>query len=252
MLLLAGATSAAIPMHAQQAVHAPDNGTRFSVAGIEVLPVLVKPFIGIDRIEWTRTLPDGSLIKTHLDANVARDSRGRVYRERRSFTADPNAESVLREKIYYDPDARTKTTCSLATHACLITNYRQAAKVSAAPVGSFADGTRFLAREPLGTNTLDGLEVVGTKETVTTQAGVVGNQKALVTTKEFWYSPELETNLSVTRDDPREGTQVIRLTITSRSEAEPAQFEPPEGYTVRDTRAPEQGTPGQVGAVESQ
>ncbi len=62
----------------------------------------------------------------------------------------------------------------------------------------------------LGTDTIDGLNVVGTRETLTINAGVEGNSQPLSSTEEFWYSPDLEVNLSVTRKDPREAAYFDR------------------------------------------
>jgi hypothetical protein len=64
----------------------------------------------------------------------------------------------------------------------------------------------------------------------------VGNSQPLVTTRDFWYSPDLQINLSVTRKDPREGTQAIRVVDLSRSEPDPAMFKVPAGFVVQDLR----------------
>jgi hypothetical protein len=83
---------------------------------------------------------------------------------------------------------------------------------------------------------MEGLDVIGTRESLTVNAGVVGNERALVTTKEFWYSPDLQTNLSITRNDPREGKQVVQLSSVSKSEPQSQLFEVPAGFTVQDAR----------------
>jgi len=83
---------------------------------------------------------------------------------------------------------------------------------------------------------MDGINVVGTRETITLNAGVVGNSQALTIPREFWYSPDLEVNLAITRKDPREGTQVVRVHEVSRSEPDPNLFKVPEGYAVHDVR----------------
>ncbi|AXC14646.1 hypothetical protein ACPOL_5398 [Acidisarcina polymorpha] len=49
---------------------------------------------------------------------------------------------------------------------------------------------RSLTRENLGTDLVEALNVTGTRETVTIMPGVLGNEKALVTTREFWHSPD--------------------------------------------------------------
>src|SRR5580658_2098137 len=87
-VLLSGDVLTAQIVMAQEAsepTRGPDGHTSYHVAGIEVLPIAGKPFFGKDSIEWTRKLEDGSTVTTQLYAIVARDSQGRIYRERRSF-----------------------------------------------------------------------------------------------------------------------------------------------------------------------
>jgi hypothetical protein len=215
----------------------PDGGTRVHVDGIQVLPVTGKPFSGRDSIEWTRTLEDGSVVTTSLTALVARDSEGRIRRERVTFVpANSNEQSKPMEIIISDPAERTRTTCNIASRHCTVTDYQTPVKFSPVPAGPLDHGKRFLARESLGTNTVDDLNVVGTRETLTINVGVIGNSEPVVTTREFWYSSELEINLSVTRKDPREGTQTIQLINLSRDEPDPSLFRVPSDFVIEDQR----------------
>jgi len=229
----------AMAQEASEPLRGPDGHTSYHVAGIEVLPVAGKPFFAKDNIVWTRKLEDGSTVTTQLYAVVARDSQGRIYRERRSFVpANSDKESRLQEIMVFDPVAKTKTACVPATRECNITAYRAATSFRPLPAGTFDEGTRHLTREDLGTNVVDDLNVIGTRETTYINQGAVGNDRPLVSTREFWYSPDLETNVSVTRQEPTEGTQVIKLVDLSRSEPEAALFEIPSGYTMHDLRRP--------------
>src|SRR5271170_2261326 len=241
-LLLSGAVftlEIAVAQEASEPMRGPDGHTSYRVAGIEVLPVAGKPFFAKDSIVWARKLEDGTTVTTQLYAVVARDSQGRIYRERRSFVpANSDKEPRLQEIMVLDPAAKTKTSCVLATHECNITAYRAATSFRTLPAGTFEQGTRHLTREDLGTNVVDDLNVIGTRETTYINQGVIGNDRPLVSTREFWYSPDLETNVSVTRQEPTEGTQVIKLIDLSRSEPEAALFEIPTGYTMHDLRRP--------------
>jgi hypothetical protein len=240
-LVLALAATLIAPVYAaQDTAHAPDGGTSFTVSGVELLNIPGVPLTGKSSITWTRPLPDGGTVTTHLEANLARDSQGRIYRERRSFVPENSSQTSRLTQIHiFDPVARTTTTCTVATHECIITNFHpwRTTSPAAQPAGSFANGTRYLTREDLGTNVMDGLDVTGTRETITINPGVVGNDRPLVSTREYWYAESLKTNLVVTRDDPREGKQVVRLIDFSTSEPEAQLFSPPAGYVVRDARA---------------
>ena len=242
LLVLVSVSASALiagKIRAQTPSRAPDGGTNHRVDGIDLLALPGMPLTGKSSIEWTRTLEDGSTVTVHLEANLARDSAGHMYRERRSFVpANSNEEPRLNEIMLLDPDARTKTTCTLATKTCVVIDYYPRREFALQNPGSFAHNTRFLAREDLGENTINGMRVVGTRETTTINAGVVGNENALVSTREFWYSAAIGTNLRVTRIDPREGKQIIALNDLSLAEPDPHTFEVPEGYTVLDQRTP--------------
>jgi hypothetical protein len=230
---------AAGALAAQEAERGPDGGTTYHVTGVELLPISGEPFSAHSRTDWTRALEGGGTVKVHLEANLARDSQGRMYRERRSFVPEgSNQQPRLNEIQIFDPIQHTQTICTVATHHCILSNYHPRMSFTPLPPGPLAGGTRFLTRENIGTNTIENLDVIGTRETITTSAGVVGNQEPLVSTREFWYASELQTNLAITRKDPREGTQVVQLSNISLSEPAAEFFQVPEGYTVSDARAP--------------
>jgi hypothetical protein len=230
--------SSALMVCAQEPLRAPDGGTSYHVSGVDLLAIPDKPFSARSRTDWTRILEDGSTVKVYLEANLARDTQGRMYRERVSFVPEgSNQKSRLNEIMLFDPQAQTRTTCSVSSHHCSITSYIPRTSFVPQPVGAFANGTRSLARENLGTDVMEDLNVVRTRETLTINAGTMGNERPLVTTREFWYSPEIETNILTIRKDPREGTQVVRLSAISRSEPDAKMFQVPEGYTVQDDRS---------------
>jgi hypothetical protein len=140
--------------------------------------------------------------------------------------------------VLLDPVAHTRTTCTVKKRHCLITGYHESASFVPPQDGLLAKGTRYLSRENLGTNVVDDLSVVGTRETLSIGVGAVGNTQPLVATREFWYSADLQVNLSVTRNDPRIGTQVLQLVDLTRAEPDPAIFQVPAGFVVQDVRGP--------------
>jgi len=234
---LAGLVLIAAGLPAQTPARAPDGGTTYHVDGVDLLPLPGMPLTGKSSIQWTRSLEDGSTVTVHLEANLARDSAGRMYRERRSFVpAGSDLQPRLSEILLFDPTARTRTVCTVATKKCVVSDYIPRRQFALQRPGPFANNTRFLAREDLGTDVIDGMNVVGTRETTTINPGVVGNDRPLVSTREFWYDAALRTNLAVTRIDPREGKQVIRLIDLSLSEPDPHTFDIPDGYTVLEQR----------------
>jgi hypothetical protein len=236
--LLACSALVAASLQAQAPMRAPDGGTNFHVDGVDLLPLAGMPLTGKSSIQWARTLEDGSTVTVHLEANLARDNAGRMYRERRSFVpANSDQESRLNEIILYDPAARTKTICTIVTKRCVVTDYYPRREFALQPPGPFAGGTRSLTREDLGQDSINGMSVVGSRETTTINAGVVGNERPLASTREFWYAASIRTNLLVTRNDPREGKQTVALIDLSLDEPDQRMFEIPKGYSVVDERS---------------
>lgn len=230
--------SSLVAQDSEEQMRGPDGGTTYHVDGISVRPLPGQPFSGRSTTEWTRTLEDGSVVTTHLLAMVARDGQGRIYREGRNFVpANSNQEPKRYRFFIFDPVTHTETLCMVAAHSCNVTNYFAPTSFRLRPVGPFDDGKRTLARESLGNDVLDGIDVVGTRETVTINAGAIGNSQAMSITREFWYSPDLQVNLAITRKDPREGTQVVRVHEVTRAEPDPNLFKVPDGFAVHDLRS---------------
>jgi hypothetical protein len=86
--------------------------------------------------------------------------------------------------------------------------------------------------ESLGSKTIEGIPVTGTKTTTTIPVGAIGNDKDLLITRETWYSPDLKLVIQSTQTDPRFGETTYSLTNIQRSEPDPALFQVPAGYTT--------------------
>jgi hypothetical protein len=104
---------------------------------------------------------------------------------------------------------------------------RQAATASAAPQHRWSS-------EDLGTQSMEGLTVEGTRQTNTTPVGEVGNDQPIVSTSEFWYSKELRITVLSKDSDPRSGDNTTRFINVSRAEPEASLLTVPDGYTVVD------------------
>ena len=232
--VLASALAAQEPV---EPARGPDRGTDIRVHGIQVLPAKNRPFSARDHIEWTRTLEDGTVVKTEGYATVARDSQGRIYREHRSFVPlNSNQESRFIDIVLLDAIKHTGTTCVMKTRRCTVNPYRSSTRFVLNPDGLLDNGMRFLTRESIGHDAIDRVEVTGTRETIQIGAGAIGNDRTLVTTRDFWYSPALQVNLKVTRNDPRIGTQVLQLVNLSLTDPDPNLFQIPPGYVMQSLR----------------
>lgn len=88
--------------------------------------------------------------------------------------------------------------------------------------------------ESLGKRMIEGVNADGIKAVTTIEAGAIGNDRAIQSTAETWYSPELQTVMSTRRTDPRTGEETFKLTNVSRAEPPAYLFQVPAGYQISE------------------
>ena len=229
-----GFLASGVPLMAQEVpTHAPDGGTRERVESVVILPTPNAPFSAVVTTEWTKILPDGSTQTNKNHRTVARDSSGRVFQERRFFTPNGDKQVTrLSELDYQDPNRHELYVCHPDVRVCTLYKFDMPTTVRVAPSGPLANGAGSVTRENLGQKTIDSVEVTGSREVTTINAGVIGNQKAEPIVKEFWYSPRLGINVITKRFDPRHGVQNFEVSNINLSEPNPKMFQPPADYRV--------------------
>ncbi|OYU46673.1 MAG: hypothetical protein CFE44_00860 [Burkholderiales bacterium PBB4] len=84
---------------------------------------------------------------------------------------------------------------------------------------------------------MEGVQVHGERTTWTTEPGKVGNEKAIVQTREVWTSPELMLKVYSRSVDPRSGETLYKLSNLKRGEPDAALFKVPAGYETLATPA---------------
>ncbi len=215
--LAATVTFLAVHLSAQSpadALHAPDGNTHEQFINIFIAPLTNAPFTATVNATWTRQLADGTTVTLGNHRLVIRDSKGRIYQERRLLVPENgNQPSAITRIEISDPAAHTKYFCYPNTKSCVLASYYVSVSEPVQPVGPMAGGKRYLSREDLGKGETEGVETIGTRETVTTNAGTIGNDREVVFSKEFWYSPQLGINLVVKRLDPLHGTQSFNVAV---------------------------------------
>jgi uncharacterized protein YecT (DUF1311 family) len=211
----------------------PDSGMSGHVDGLFIPLVTGAPFHAKIPVQIHRQLPDGTIVDQKYYTLVARDSDGREYREAREpVPADSDREPPIVRTIVYDPKTSLITTCTPDQRTCRHTTFDPTQRPVDEPAGPSSDSKSILTRESMGTKIIDGLECTGTREIRTFQPGAFGNDKPVVVTKEIWYSPQLQFNLSVTRLDPRNGTQKLEVTDLKLGDPGNEWFVLPDGYRV--------------------
>jgi len=222
----------------EDGVHAPSGGTQTTVISIAVPPLPNAPFTATVSTNWVRTLDDGSTVTIQNQRTIARDSNGRIFQERRNLypAGDPN-EKMIRQLEYSDPRTRVIYYCKPNERVCETHDYfPRTAPARVIPAGPLNGGAGFLTRTVLGNDNISGVDVIGTRETTTINAGVAGNDRAISIVKEFWFSPQLGINVIEKRQDPRIGTQTFTVSDISLGEPDARLFDMPSDYRVVDAR----------------
>jgi hypothetical protein len=237
LALLVVSSRAAVSQIQHEPTHAPDGGTQQFLTSISVPPLANAPFSATVNTEWTRYLEDGATMIVKNRRLIARDGRGRTFQERRWFVPEGGpVESRLTRTEIADPVMHTIAYCDPYQHVCELRVYRAAATVALPHPGASPNGASALTSQNLGTQTVDGLELIGTRETQTIRGAAVGSDRPLSITKEFWYSRRLGLNVSTKRSDPRSGIEVFTVTDINQSEPDPALFTLPQDARIVDYR----------------
>ena len=199
------------------------------------------PFSATVARESVQVLADGNRIDRKETGSIGRDSVGRTRREISLPAIGPLSASGAVPRFVFIKDPAAGKTYLLdegkktARVMDIVSIYKQPlpSKIekSGAPQEEAAINT-----ELLGTKTIDGLTVQGTRTTRTIPAGQIGNEQPIVITAEKWYSPDLQTIVSLTRSDPRFGTTTYQLTNINRADPPQSLFMVPQDYTVAPGR----------------
>jgi hypothetical protein len=212
--------------------------------------------------QHVQMLADGNRIEQTTTGSVARDGQGRVRRdESLSALAGSNGEAphlIMIDdpvaQVHWTLDAQTKTATKMPMppmppgKAGAVFNLGMPAQpvamsartktffatTSAAPANTIHIGGPEGNKTDLGLQTVEGVPAQGTRITRTIEAGQMGNSLPIVITTETWFSPELKVLITSKSSDPRIGDTTYKLTNIQRSEPDPALFQAPADYTIRD------------------
>ncbi len=84
---------------------------------------------------------------------------------------------------------------------------------------------------PLPSQDIEGVRAVGERTTWTVEAGKLGNEKPIVSSREVWTSPELMLTLRSVEIDPRRGETHYKLQNLKRGEPDAALMRVPADYS---------------------
>lgn len=88
--------------------------------------------------------------------------------------------------------------------------------------------------ESLGTQTMEGVVVEGTRTTQVIPEGLQGNDRPITVVHERWTSPDLNVVVLMKNNDPPSGEMMMRLTNIDLSNPILSLFQPPPDYKIVD------------------
>lgn len=227
-----------------------------------------QPYQAVAVTEMKQTLADGSHITQTTTATVARDSEGRTVRIQKLSTIGPWKslsdsspgdgptltsifDPVTTTHIDYTSDKKVAQMVTMpppprGAVSAMASGFAVAGSSAGPAMGMFSvERTSSSAAdkvdentktESLGTKTIEGTQVTGTRSTTTIPAGTIGNDKDLIVTRETWYSPELKLVVQSSQNDPRFGQTTYSLTNIQRAEPDESLFQVPAGYKIEKPR----------------
>jgi len=195
------------------------------------------PYSAQIQIQSSQTLGDGNQINRTTTGMVYRDAQGRTRREMTMPAIGAMAVSGGTKQVIFisDPVAGfqyvlhpdRKTAEKFPIH------HNSAAAASPDHSQMRQQWESQVKEEPLGTQTIAGVQADGNRSIRTIPAGEIGNEKPIEVTVERWYSPDLHVDVMTKRSDPRNGTNVFQLSDISRSAPSESLFTVPSDYTVK-------------------
>jgi hypothetical protein len=202
-----------------------------------------EPYTATLKTTRVQTLADGTKITHTTVVKQARDSAGKTYRETRMelpegsgnyvanvFIFDP----VNRETIFWNTRVKQATIVHTPDPQQIRSDAAPAPRVQATVQPPKAASDPAFHVEDLGTQTVNGVTAGGRRITRVIPAGKEGNDQPITVTTETWNSNELKLLVRRVDDDPRSGLTTMELTDLQQGEPDPALFQPPEGYTVKE------------------
>jgi len=244
----------------------------FGAMGAPAAPIKGAPFTATITNESVQTLADGTHITQSSNGSTVRDSQGRT-RQDVPLPSGGNLSSTDAPHlvIIQDPIAGTSYTLNLTDKTAWKnpmppSGMPGGVNVSTTAVSSnavfvragdgppppdmalpppplasqifiqkrLAEEAGDVTTEDLGTQTIEGVQVTGTRTTQTIPVGKIGNDRPIVITTEVWTSPELKTTVLSKRNDPRMGEQTFKLTNIQRAEPDSSLFAVPSDFKTTE------------------
>jgi hypothetical protein len=231
-------------------------------AGIRIM--VGAPFSAEQESERSQVLADGTHVTQTSHVRMYRDSEGRTRHDGllpgESATSnhapqmvqilDPVAKvryrldvqrqiahryafSVPEERIWRTEPPQPETA-DQSPHARVERSPLQTATTQTSSEQGGETHRRKVSRVSLGTQTIEGIETLGTRTTITIPVGAEGNDRQIEIVCENWESPELKLMMLLQCTDPLRGDHTTRIVSIDRSEPDQSLFQVPADFRIVD------------------
>jgi hypothetical protein len=219
--------------------HPPDYpGVKTHIPGVFVTPIPGAPFSGTVEILSKQSMPDGSVYTRRTINHIARNSSGVIHNERRKLVPpDFQEEPRILSSHIYDPQTRLSTFLDPETHLArqIVLRTPPPAPANSTPDTAITPpNAKDLRTQDLGTETVAGLLLHGTRKLRTVPATLSGTGREVTITDDYWYSDDLRVYLVLRHNDPRTGEQFVGIIRVDRKEPEASIFQIPPTYKIVD------------------
>jgi hypothetical protein len=187
-------------------------------------------------------LTDGTEISREEHETIARDADGRFYDESKlTSSGDKPLPDAGTFHLIADPVAHTTLSWSTLSQVATSSRLSPSSHVTVSALPHGRDETSFVSKnstivttQDLGKKTIAGLPATGTRTITIILQGAIGNNRDIVVTHDAWVSTDLQITISEKDDNPVSGTRTSEITTINRTAPEPALFQLPPGYTLRN------------------
>lgn len=206
---------------------------RFIGAELRFGDKLVKgqPFSAEIVIEDTKRLFDGSTVVKQARGAIYRDTAGRTRREQPldmvgGFSIVGKDDKPQKLIFISDPAGGFQIFLDLQNRSARKSPLRSGTEPFR------PDARNGASEESLGTRSIEGISVEGTRTTFQIPAGDIGNDQPLQVVTERWFSKDLDAIVFSKHVDPIAGEHVYKLVNIRRSEPSSSLFKIPAGFRL--------------------
>jgi len=212
-------------------------------------PVVGLPFTADQSVRTVQHLANGMAITHQIKGHIYRSADG-VERYEGTIPSTDSASPDPTTQIYIlDRTKRTGVLLNTKLKTATVTHLPADATVTISFL-ALQSQVQYRQIKPenvtttdLGKQTQDMRELVGKRITGTIPAGKIGNDQPLQVVTEVWVSQQEKLIVKQVEQNPLSGERTFELSNIRSEEPDPALFEVPEGYTVKERPTVSLGTP---------